>query len=335
MRAAAGAPPSVSRMERRLFEPLCQWSLEDVQALVSGRISEEQRLDYKQELQLARDKDRAELAKDVSGMANAQGGIIIYGVAEDGSQEPLPEEIKPVPCEGQQTRVEDILDSSVHPRLGYECRTLEARDGCVLVVRIDPASGGPHMVQGYKQHRYFVRRVTRTVPMSEDEIRAAYDAARTRADRLDELLAGLPLLPRIGRRRSADAFRMSAYGLTPPADGEWLPAVSVVIAPLRTAPELVPSTHIRGIQRGRACVFHESVRATDCAADRANQMRVVSAEQLRLVSAQDGVTHRLLLVHATNARSARRVMGPTADWRAATARRYARADTPDGMSVCS
>ena len=50
------------------------------------------------------------------------------------------------------------------------------------------------MVQGYKQHRYFVRRGTRTVPMSEDEVRAAYEAARVRADKLSELLATLPLL---------------------------------------------------------------------------------------------------------------------------------------------
>ncbi|MEA2660569.1 MAG: hypothetical protein QOH08_141 [Chloroflexota bacterium] len=92
------------------------------------------------------------------------------------------------------------------------------------------------MVQGYKQHRYFVRRGTRTVPMSEDEVRAAYEAARLRADKLSELLATLPLLPRIGRNRNTDKMRLIADGLTPP--DEWPQVVSVVVAPFDAPPEL-------------------------------------------------------------------------------------------------
>ncbi len=92
------------------------------------------------------------------------------------------------------------------------------------------------MVQGYKQHRYFVRRGTRTVPMSEDEVRAAYEAARVRADKLSELLATLPLLPRIGRNRNMDRVRLIADGLTPP--DSWPPVVSVVVAPFDAPPEL-------------------------------------------------------------------------------------------------
>ncbi len=232
-------------MKRRLLKPLAQWTLDDVQALVDERIEEGQRLDYKQELPLAREKERAEVAKDISGMANAQGGLLLYGVSEDESEEPRPEAITPLPRAGQQTRLEDIVDSSVNPRLGYEARTIDAGQGSVLLVRVAPASGGPHMVQSYGQHRYFVRRGTRTVPMTEDEVRTAYDAARSRADTLDELLVGLPLLPRIGRRRSADALRMSSHGFVPPNDGDWLPAVSVVTAPLTASPELVTPTHIR------------------------------------------------------------------------------------------
>jgi hypothetical protein len=229
-------------VDRRLLEPVADWALEDVQALVDERIAEGQRLDYKQELPLERDKDRAELAKDISGMANAQGGLLIYGVAEDDSDEPRPVGMTPLPRAGQQTRVEDILDSTVHPRLDYSCRTLDAGEGCVLVVRVAPRAGGPHMVQGYKQHRYFIRRGTRTLPMSEDEVRAAYEAARTRADKLGELLTQLPLLPRIGRARSVDQLRMTGQGVTPPE--EWLPLVSVVTAPFDAGPELISPAHV-------------------------------------------------------------------------------------------
>jgi predicted HTH transcriptional regulator len=73
--------------------------------LVDGRVPEGQRLDYKEKLPLGRDGDRTEIAKDASGMANAQGGWLIYGVAEDESDEPRPVEIRPLPSEGQQTRI--------------------------------------------------------------------------------------------------------------------------------------------------------------------------------------------------------------------------------------
>jgi predicted HTH transcriptional regulator len=135
-------------------------TLDDVQALVDESIPESQRLDYKEKLSLDRDRDRIELVRDVSGFANAQGGLIIYGVAEDDSPEPRPSELKPLAREGQQTRVEDILDSTVEPRLDYECATLDTHEGSVLLIRVAPRAGGPHMVQGYKQHRFFVRRGT-------------------------------------------------------------------------------------------------------------------------------------------------------------------------------
>lgn len=220
--------------------PLSEWTSADVGSLVRERIPEGQRLDYKEQLLLDRDADRAELAKDISGMANAVGGLLVYGVAEDESDEPRPLEIRPLPRAGQQTRAEDILDSTVLPRLDYECRTLDVGEGSVILIRVAPSAGGPHMVQGYKQHRYFIRRGTRTVPMTEHEVRVAYDAARTRADDLAGLLSQLPLLPRIGRPRSLDELRMSALGTTP----KWLPLVSVVTAPLDAGRELIAPGHV-------------------------------------------------------------------------------------------
>jgi hypothetical protein len=147
-----------------------------------------------------------------------------------------------MPSAGQQTRLEDILDDAVQPRLDYEARTLDAGDGVVLLVRVAPRAGGPHMVQSYKQHRYFIRRGTRTVPMSEDEVRMAYEAARSRADRLDQLIAQLPLLPRIGRTRGQDVIELAAKGLTVPE--KWKAFVSVVTVPFEAPRELISPARV-------------------------------------------------------------------------------------------
>lgn len=152
-------------MAGALTKPAFEWTLDDVQAVVAGRIPEGQRVEYKEQLNLETAKEKAELAKDVSGMANAQGGTILFGVREDGSEEPLPIEVTPLPAAGLQTVAENVLDTAVAPRMDYSMHTIEADGGVVIVVRVAPLAGRPHMVQGYRQNRYFVRRGTRTVPM--------------------------------------------------------------------------------------------------------------------------------------------------------------------------
>jgi hypothetical protein len=222
-------------MSRRLFKSLAEWTPDDVQALIDERVAENERLDYKQDLPLAGARHRAEVAKDFSGLANAQGGLLIYGVKEDNSDEPLPETITPLPAaEGQQTKVEDIVDSAVFPKLEYECRTLPVEGGSLLLARIARRSGGPHMVQAYKQNRYYVRRGTRTVPMTEAEVRDAYVQADQRSQDVIARLAGLPLVGRFTRTRFEDQAALMARGVEP----KWIPITCVVTAPIDAPPEL-------------------------------------------------------------------------------------------------
>src|SRR4051812_3109173 len=69
----------ISPLDKRLSE----WTSADVERLVAHQVDEGQRLDYKRELHLSSRAEKAEAAKDVSGMANAIGGWILYGVAEE------------------------------------------------------------------------------------------------------------------------------------------------------------------------------------------------------------------------------------------------------------
>src|ERR1700761_5565290 len=106
-------------LPRTLLADPDKWSVEEVEELISGRVPEGQRLDYKRELHLDTKSQKAEVAKDISGMANAQGGWIIFGVAEDESEEPFPREIVPLAADGRQTRLENILDSALEPVPDY------------------------------------------------------------------------------------------------------------------------------------------------------------------------------------------------------------------------
>jgi hypothetical protein len=79
----AAAEASLAPVSRRLTASLADWTSEDVLSLIEGRVKEGQRLEYKGEVELDAMRQRREATKDASGLANAQGGILIYGVEEE------------------------------------------------------------------------------------------------------------------------------------------------------------------------------------------------------------------------------------------------------------
>src|SRR5689334_18590629 len=70
------------------MKPYSDWIESDVQQLISDRVRERGDLDYKQSDALrarptiSREQVVAEISRDVSAMANSNGGVILYGVEE-------------------------------------------------------------------------------------------------------------------------------------------------------------------------------------------------------------------------------------------------------------
>lgn len=208
----------------RLVVPLAQWSASDVLALIDEGIEEGQRLEYKRELHLGKPKEHREAAKDVSGMANAQGGLLIYGVEEevleDGRR--VPRAATPLTDGGVQARLEDVLYTTVTPRLNFESRLLETDGGYFLVVRAFQRGGVPHMVDAYQDKRCYVRTGLSTRPMEQHELEAAYRAVVQRDAGVARRLRHLPLIP-----------RLEGLDLPPPkvhrSEGPWVSVVTLAL----------------------------------------------------------------------------------------------------------
>jgi hypothetical protein len=212
-------------MARRLDAPLTDWTADDVIALIDERIDEGQRLEYKRELVLDSKSQRREAAKDASGLANAQGGLLIYGVEEkeldDGRR--LPTAPRPLTDGGLQAQLVDVLDSAISPKLNFEDpRLLETDGGYFLVLRVFQRTGVPHMVVAYNTHRHYVRVGLKTRPMEQHELEQAYRLASEPSGRAHRRFERLPLVPWLEnievRRREERAL-----------PGPWL---SVVTLPL-------------------------------------------------------------------------------------------------------
>lgn len=139
-------------------------SEEDIQRLIDNHQTESIILEFKQEL----GKDTKEIAKDISAMANSEGGIIIYGLIEDetgaaksinwlNAQDKIPE------------KIEEVISATITPRVYVkifdQISSKEDPSKKIFVVYI-PRSNGLHMVIKGKDNRYY-KRIGRTVQSME------------------------------------------------------------------------------------------------------------------------------------------------------------------------
>ncbi len=94
---------------------------EELEKLISDKVEESLQLEYKGAGALQHgDKEKKEIAKDVSAMANSAGGVIIYGIKEydDPDRKHLPEKITPIDrIQFSKESLEQILSSNISPRI--------------------------------------------------------------------------------------------------------------------------------------------------------------------------------------------------------------------------
>jgi len=189
-----------------LEKPLDEIGAEDVERLQSNGVPESLSLDYKQVLPGNADDDRKEFLADVSSLANASGGDLIFGVVEtreNGKGTGIPERIdglKDIAPDAEILRLENMLRDGIAPRIpGVRLRRIDGfAEGPVLIVRVPRSWAGPHMVT-YKQHsRFYARNSAGKYALDVFEIRRAFlesgslgDRAKEfRTERLGRILAG-------------------------------------------------------------------------------------------------------------------------------------------------
>jgi hypothetical protein len=164
-----------------------QMSLDVVQRLVDERQAEDQVLDFKL---TGYAKDDLEAAKDVAAMANAHGGLLLLGVAENASRA---NKIKPVDVsDGEKTRLYRLIGRHLDPQvrdLWIESLPDESGTHGVLMIAVPASEDAPHGVfTGEKSTWWPIRRGTSTGYMREAELAARFRQRDIRADVRDETL---------------------------------------------------------------------------------------------------------------------------------------------------
>jgi hypothetical protein len=180
-------------------KPLDEIEKPDIDALVTAKTSERRTLEYKEALPGGADEEKKEFLYDVSSLANAAGGDLIFGITDqkgpDGKPTGVPESATGVPIvnvSAEIARLENILQSSVAPRIpSVQFREVAGfPNGVVLVLRAPKSWAAPHMVTYKNVTRFYSRNSTGKYPLDVHEIRSAFALSETLPDRLKTFRQG-------------------------------------------------------------------------------------------------------------------------------------------------
>jgi len=142
-------------------------TLAEIQALIDNSVAESIHLDYKGSEALV--GKTSEIAKDVSAFANSDGGIIIYGVREEGR---LPKSIDQGVDHKKRTRewLEQVIQSNVSPIIDdlriYQIPLNDSNS--LYVIQVARSVRAPH--QERESKRYYKRYNFKSAPMEDYEI---------------------------------------------------------------------------------------------------------------------------------------------------------------------
>jgi hypothetical protein len=131
-------------------------NIAEIESLVRNQIPESIHLDYKASPALA-PKNGTEIAKDVSALANSDGGILVYGVEEDKVSH-LPVRIDDgINPKWNREWLEQIITSNISPRVdGIEIHQFALPNGnSVICASVPKSFRGPHQASDNKYYKRF------------------------------------------------------------------------------------------------------------------------------------------------------------------------------------
>jgi hypothetical protein len=233
-------------------KPPSAWNEADLQELCDEHRREGPRLEFKRELNLETDGQRKEAEHDAHAMANAGGGVIVYGIEEatlpDGGSGAS--RLRPLLDGSLYERLNSLLDDRGQPRLVFVLHAIPTTGGGMYLV-LDVF--GRRRPRQSHDGRYYMRRGTQKRRMQEAEVAEAYRDRLLREATATQPLLGEPAqndLPADVAERVHRGLKPDELALWREETGETEPPgwMSVVVMPLPPRNVLDPVHDARRFQ---------------------------------------------------------------------------------------
>ncbi len=243
-----------------------------MQHLCDDHVAEDVDLDFKsQDAYTANAEGLDELAKDVTALANARGGLIVVGIAEDSQG--CADKLSLVPVSDKKvTQMTGGLRARIVPYLpDVSIRTVEDAPGSgkgFILISVPGSALAPHAVRMTTRPSYsFARRVGRTTAwLEESEIAALYrDRFRLAAEHREKVAAVL---------RKGMEWRAGSR-----PEMVWL---DLALVPSVPAERFVDAAHIDQVRAFLGRFAEDGAAPTTLARSFAGQMPVLLRGRLRI-----------------------------------------------------
>lgn len=198
-----------SPLHAALGQPGSDLTMQLLREVCEQQVGETDQLDFKRDLPLSvgpssNEEARSrtlELAKDLAAMANGRGGVIVYGIRDEGDRAAALEGVRDLSDGVMEKRIHQVAYNFVYPPLQLRCVPLLEGELSALVVEVPESDQAPHLVQprrdggndGWFMAPY--RAGPDTQNMVEKQLEAAYrrriDVRRERVRQLRESLEEL------------------------------------------------------------------------------------------------------------------------------------------------
>jgi len=182
-----------------LDKPLSEITEEELNFLVSEKISEGKNIDYKLELYSNSPKDKKEFLADITSFANSAGGYLLIGVEEKKGIPIKISGLKDIDTDHENQWMENLIRTSIEPRIAnIQIQPIYLKNkNIVLVIKIPKSWSGPHVVKHEKHWRFYSRNSVGKYPLDVAEVRTAFNLSESfidrvqsfRHDRLNKIIA--------------------------------------------------------------------------------------------------------------------------------------------------
>lgn len=161
-----------------------------INTLLNDREAESAILDFKRAVPLKDDLNTKSFLKDVAAFANARGGRIVYGIAEDGQGRA--DNIVPIPGNVDQTAMwmQNKIHRGIFPRMqGAVAQPVHLDVGPVIVLDVPMQYGGPYQVEVGDWRVFPIRAGVGNVEMSYQQLFDAFSLRAATEARIDSWIA--------------------------------------------------------------------------------------------------------------------------------------------------
>lgn len=166
---------------------LDQITLVDINDLITNSVAEKKTIEYKERLPDNSDSGKKEFLADISSLANASGGDLIFGIK---AVQGLPVKLIGIEgsnIDGEVLKYENLIRDGIDPRIALSIKTVETDNKqTIFIFRVNKSWLGPHRVI-YKGHdKFYSRNSAGKYPLDTSELRTAFNLSQTLVERIQK-----------------------------------------------------------------------------------------------------------------------------------------------------